>query len=68
MIISPYFIHETWVFDNSAVDLVKEPFVSGVPEMIDNLVAETPNAREGFRLLFSASPFPGFQAEDYVGL
>jgi hypothetical protein len=24
----------TWVFDDEAVDLVQEPFVEGVPEMI----------------------------------
>lgn len=34
---------------------------SGVPEMIDDLVADIPDARQGFRLLFSAAPFPGFQ-------
>ena len=61
MIIAPYWHAGTWVFDDPAVDLRQEPFVSGVPEMIDDLVAEIPNAREGFRLLFSASPFPGFQ-------
>jgi hypothetical protein len=51
----------TWVFDDAATDLVREPFVSGVPAMIDDLVAEIPNARNGFRMLFSASPFPGYQ-------
>jgi hypothetical protein len=34
-------------------------FVAGVPEIIDNLVAGIPNAVSGFRLLFSANPFPG---------
>jgi hypothetical protein len=63
MVISPYWHQKTWVFDDPAVDLVKEPFVSGVPEMIDDLVAEIPNARDGFRLLFSASPFPGYQRQ-----
>jgi hypothetical protein len=29
--------------------------------MIDHLVAAIPDARRGFRLLFSASPFPGYQ-------
>jgi hypothetical protein len=42
-------------------DLVQEPFVSGVPEMTDDLVSEIPNARQGFRMLFSSAPFPGFQ-------
>lgn len=61
MVIAPYFLHGTWVFDDESVDLRQEPFVSGVPEMIDSLVADIPNARDGFRLLFSAAPFPGFQ-------
>lgn len=61
--IAPYWLDTvgTWVFDDGAVDLVKEPFVSGVPEMIDDLVSDISDARQGFRLLFSASPFPGFQ-------
>ena len=35
----------------------------GVPEMIDDLVKDIPNARSGFRLLFSSMPFPGYQIE-----
>lgn len=31
--------------------------------MIDLLVAEIPNAALGFKLIFSANPFPGHQAE-----
>ena len=61
--IAPYWVEElgAWVFDDPRVDLVQEPFVSGVPEMIDFLVRDIPNAKSGFRLLFSASAFPGFQ-------
>ena len=35
LVIAPYWLDsvETWVFDDDAVDLVQEPFVSGVPEM-----------------------------------
>ena len=63
LVIAPYWLESagTWVFDDDAVDLVQEPFVSGIPEMIDELVADIPNAKRGFRLLFSASPFPGYQ-------
>jgi hypothetical protein len=63
LVIAPYWLDsvETWVFDDDAVDLVQEPFVSGVPEMIDELVSNIPNARQGFRLLFSPTPFPGYQ-------
>jgi hypothetical protein len=61
MVIVPYWEAGTWVFDDPATDLVKEPFVAGVPEMIDDLVRDIAKARKGFRLLFSASPFPGYQ-------
>jgi hypothetical protein len=61
MSISPYWHAGTWVFDDAKAGLVREPFVAGVPEMINILVKEIPGAREGFRLTFSARPFPGFQ-------
>jgi hypothetical protein len=61
MIIAPYRHQGTWVFDDASVGLVQEPFVAGVPEMIDDLVKDIPNADEGFRMLFSAAPFPGYQ-------
>jgi hypothetical protein len=60
-IIQPYRFAETWVFDDAATGLEKEPFVAGIPEMIDQLVSEIPNAENGFRLLFSPTPFPGWQ-------
>ncbi len=37
--------------------------MSGMSEMIDHLVIEIHNAENGFTLLFSASPFPGYHAE-----
>jgi len=58
MIISPYRYAGTWVFDDPRAGLVREPFVRGVPEMIDVLVADIPDAKDG---LFSANPFPGYQ-------
>jgi hypothetical protein len=61
MVIAPYWYNGTWVFDDPSVNLQREPFVAGVPEMIDVLVADIDNARSGFRLLFSANPFPGHQ-------
>ncbi|MBD2663100.1 hypothetical protein B6N60_00646 [Richelia sinica FACHB-800] len=63
MVIFPYRHHQTWVFDDEKVGLVQEPFVNGVPEMIDILVQDIHHAEEGFKLLFSAQPFPGYQAE-----
>ncbi len=57
--IVPYRYEGRWVFDDPRVALDKEPFVSGADSMIDVLVADIPNAQNGFRLLFSATPFPG---------
>lgn len=62
-VIAPYLWEGTWVFDDPEVGLVREPFVAGVPAIIDELVSDIPDARSGVRLLFSPSPFPGFQQE-----
>src|SRR5262245_48283809 len=61
MVISPYRYLGTWVFDDPQAGLKREPFVAGIPEMIDRLVADIPDAEKGFRMLFSAQPFPGHQ-------
>jgi hypothetical protein len=60
-VIAPYRHHGTWVFDDPDRGLTREPFVSGVPAMIDRLVRDIRNAEKGFRLLFSPDPFPGYQ-------
>ncbi|MES2572574.1 MAG: DUF6717 family protein, partial [Verrucomicrobiota bacterium] len=53
---------EMWVFDDPSVGLRQEPFVSGADTIIDVLTAEIPGAANGFKLLFSAHPFPGYTA------
>jgi hypothetical protein len=65
MVLAPYWLESvgTWVFDDPLTGLSQEPFVSGIPEMIDVLVKDIPNARKGFRLIFSAESFPGYQKE-----
>jgi hypothetical protein len=63
MVIQPYRYLGMWVFDDERVGLIQEPFVMGIPAMIDAVVANIPSAEDGFRLLFSAKPFPGFQEE-----
>ena len=63
LVIAPYWYSGTWVFDDKAAGLKQEPFVSGIPEMINDLVKDIPNARRGFRLLFAGIPFPGYQVE-----
>jgi hypothetical protein len=63
MVIHPYKFDEMWVFDDEKVGLIREPFVSGADTIIDRMVAHIPNAEKGFSLLFSAQPFPGYQAK-----
>lgn len=58
-IIFPYKYNGTWVFDDESTGLVKEPFVSGIPEIIDEMTLEIPDAEKGFKLIFSSAPFPG---------
>ena len=58
-VISPYKHHGMWVFDDARVGLVQEPFVSGADTWIDRVVADIPNAENGFTLIFSSTPFPG---------
>ena len=73
MVIEPYWYQDTWVFDDASRGLEKEPFVQGIPQMIDALVNNIPNARSGFVLLFSSQPFAGYQVdltrvrEEYAG-
>jgi hypothetical protein len=61
--IYPYRYQGLWVFDDEKVGLTQEPFVSGADLIIDRMTANITNAHRGFRLLFSAAPFPGFGAE-----
>ena len=61
--IAPYWHSQsqTWVIGGGPAGPVEEPLMEGVPQMIDALVQSIPNAKQGFRLLFSAQPFPGWQ-------
>ncbi len=61
--IYPYKFEGLWVFDDEKVGLVQEPFISGADTIIDRMTADIPDAEQGFRLLFSAGPFPGQMAE-----
>jgi len=57
-VIKPYKWEGTWVFDDPAVDLVREPFVAGADTIIDVATRDIPNADQGFLAIFSASYFP----------
>jgi hypothetical protein len=63
MVVTPYWHEGFWVFDDESAGLCKEPFVCGIPEMIDDLVNDIPCAESGFKLIFSSMPFPGYQRE-----
>jgi hypothetical protein len=62
-VIFPYKHSGVWMFDDATVGLLREPFVSGAPEIIERLVAKIPSAKDGFALYFSEAPFPRHQAE-----
>jgi hypothetical protein len=63
MVIHPYKYEGLWVFDDEKAGLIQEPFVSGADTIIDHMVANIPKADKGFSLLFSGTPFPGYQAK-----
>ncbi len=62
-VIFPYQKNGVWMFDDDAVGLKEEPFISGAPEIIDRLVVEIRDAENGFALCFSEQPFPQFQGK-----
>jgi hypothetical protein len=47
-----------WSFDDAAVGLVAEPFVAGIPAMID-ILAEQVGATDQIALTFAPTEFPG---------
>ena len=62
-VIFPYKYEEMWVFDDERVGLIKEPFVSGMPQILDILTQDIPQSNRGFALLFSRTPFPAYQVK-----
>lgn len=61
MVIFPYQEEDIWMFDDKKSGLEREPFVSGIPDIINLLVQNIPNANKGFKLIFSPNPFPDYQ-------
>lgn len=60
--IAPYKFQNMWVFDDPSVGLRQEPFVAGADMIIDVLTEDLPDARAGFKLVFSSEAFPGYSA------
>jgi hypothetical protein len=63
LVIEPYRIGKGWAFDERRLRLKGEPFVQGIPEMIDKLVTGIPGSDQSVRLIFSQRPFPGAQLQ-----
>jgi hypothetical protein len=59
LIIHPYRLRDSWVFDDARTGLQEEAFVMGMSEMITRLVESKriANAERGFALTFAAEPF-----------
>jgi hypothetical protein len=62
-VIWPYNVQGIWAFDDDAKALVREPFVGTINAMIDKMVTNIPNAKVGFRLLFSSEFIPEHDAK-----
>lgn len=64
-VIFPYKHQGVWMFDDAAVGLQQEPFVSGAPEIIEVMTSQMQikDAAKGFALYFSDSPFPQYQVK-----
>ena len=60
-VIFPYQDSGVWMFDDKTKGLVREPFVCGIPKMVELLVADIQERDKGFALYFSEQRFPGFQ-------
>jgi hypothetical protein len=59
-VIFPYKFQGQWVFDDETRGLNKEPFVMGIDQILERATESMPGAQRGFKLFFSAAPFPGY--------
>lgn len=65
MVIAPYKWEGLWVFDDPVTGLKREALISGMPEILERLLKEQgiADGEKGFKLIFSAGPFPGYHVE-----
>jgi hypothetical protein len=59
-VIFPYKFQGQWGFDDESRGLNKEPFVMGIDQILEGATESMPAAPKGFKLFFSAAPFPGY--------
>ena len=63
-IITPYRYLGGWVFDDARVGLYREPFLAGIPEMINKWLAQKgAGATESIKMIFSLTEFPGYDSK-----
>lgn len=61
-IIQPYKALGTWVFDDESRHLLREPFVLGVPAMIDQKLSQKGITGDQFNLVFTSGILPNADA------
>jgi len=62
IVLFPYFKNGTWMFDDESVGLKGEPFVCGIPEMINYVITKKniKNTDKGVALFVSATELPSY--------
>jgi hypothetical protein len=65
LVLKTYRYNGMWVFDDDRVGLVREALIAGCPEILEALHAEHKinDPDNGFNLIFSPTPFPGYQCK-----
>jgi|GEM_PF-452674 len=65
LVLYPYLLESTWVFDDERTNLKEEAFVLGTSEMITRVLKSKriPKANSGFALSFSDQAFDGYDVE-----
>ncbi|MFB3111901.1 MAG: hypothetical protein ACE10G_07710 [Gemmatimonadales bacterium] len=64
VVVEPYRVSGSWVFDFPPAGVIAQPFARGIPQMLDMVLVrkQMENVRE-FRLSFSNGPFPEWDGE-----
>ena len=61
LVIHPYLDQGIWVFDDPVYSLVREPFVGGMTEILNEVSREQVGGADHMTIVFSAYKFPGHQ-------